>query len=87
MKSNNQLRAEIRQFVIDELLLGDAAGMLPDAASLSEAGIVNSTGVLEVLMFLEQHFELSVADRELVPDNFDSVDKLVDFVARKTNAD
>jgi acyl carrier protein len=87
MKSNNQLRAEIRQFVIDELLLGDAAAMLPDTASLSEAGIVNSTGVLEVLMFLEQHFELSVADRELVPDNFDSVDKLVDFVARKTNAD
>jgi len=86
MHDSNQLRCDIRQFVIDELLMGDAASMLPDGASLTEAGIVNSTGVLEVLMFLEQKFALSVADRELVPENFDSIDNLVAFVQRKTRA-
>jgi acyl carrier protein len=86
MNEPNRLRTDIRAFVVAELLMGDAAGLPPDAASLTESGIVNSTGVLEVLMFLERHFGISVADRELVPENFDSVDNLVAFVARKLDA-
>lgn len=86
MKTESQLRTEIRQFVIDELLMGDAASMLQDSESFIETGMIDSTGVLEVVMFLEHTFDMKVADRELVPENLDSVDNLVQFVLRKKNA-
>ena len=55
-----------------------------DGESFLETGTIDSTGVLEVVMFLEQRFELKVEDRELIPENLDSVDNLVRFVIRKT---
>ena len=84
IKSEQQLRTDIRQFVINELLMGDASAMLADGESFLETGTIDSTGVLEVVMFLEQSFSMKVDDRELVPENLDSVDNLVRFVMRKT---
>jgi acyl carrier protein len=86
MKNKHQLRSEIRQFVLDELLLGDTASMLDDDESFLETGTIDSSGVLEVVMFLEHNFQLKVQDRELVPENLDSVNRLVQFVMRKTHA-
>jgi acyl carrier protein len=48
-----------------------------------DLGIVDSTGVLDLLMFVEEQFGIEVADDELAPENFDSIDKLADFVERK----
>lgn len=84
IKNEQQLRTDIRQFVINELLMGDASAMLADGESFLETGTIDSTGVLEVVMFLEQSFSMKVDDRELVPENLDSVDNLVRFVMRKT---
>jgi len=86
MKNEHQLRSEIRQFVLDDLLLGDTASMLDDGESFLETGTIDSSGVLEVVMFLEHNFQLKVQDRELVPENLDSVNRLVQFVMRKTHA-
>jgi len=86
MKNEHQLRSEIRQFVLDELLMGDSASMLDDGESFVETGTIDSTGVLEVVMFLEHNFQLKVQDRELVPENLDSVNRLVQFVMCKTHA-
>lgn len=86
MKNERQLRSEIRQFVLDELLLGDTASMLDDGESFLETGTIDSSGVLEVVMFLEHNFQLKVQDRELVPENLDSVNRLVQFVMRKKHA-
>ena len=86
MKNEHQLRSEIRQFVLDDLLMGDTASMLDDGASFLETGIIDSTGVLDIVMFLEHNFQLKVQDRELVPENLDSVNRLVQFVVRKTHA-
>ena len=86
MKNEHQLRSEIRQFVLDELLMGDSASMLDDGESFLETGTIDSSGVLEVVMFLEHNFQLKVQDRELVPENLDSVNRLVQFVMRKTHA-
>jgi len=86
MTNEQQLRTEIRKFVLDELLMGDAAAMLDDEASFLETGTIDSTGVLEVVMFLEQSFGMKVHDRELVPENLDSVNRLVQFVVRKKHA-
>jgi acyl carrier protein len=86
MKNERQLRSEIRQFVLDDLLMGDTTSMLDDGESFLETGTIDSSGVLEVVMFLEHNFQLKVQDRELVPENLDSVNQLVQFVMRKTHA-
>lgn len=83
-KNEQQLRSDVRQFVINELLMGDASAMLADGESFLETGTIDSTGVLEVVMFLEHSYEMKVDDRELVPENLDSVDNVVQFVMRKT---
>ena len=86
MKNEHQLRSEIRQFVLDDLLMGDTASMLDDGESFLETGTIDSIGVLDIVMFLEHTFQLKVQDRELVPENLDSVNRLVQFVMRKTHA-
>jgi acyl carrier protein len=60
--------------------------MLDDGESFLETGTIDSSGVLEVVMFLEHNFQLKVQDRELVPENLDSVNRLVQFVMRKKHA-
>ena len=86
MHKEAQLRSEIRHFVQNDLLMGDASAMLGDDESLLETGTIDSTGVLEVVMFLEQTFGMKVHDREMLPENLDSVDRLVQFVLRKQHA-
>lgn len=86
MKSEDQIRCEIRQFVVENFLMGDSSAMPADHESFLETGTIDSTGVLEAVMFLESNFGLKVEDRELVPENIDSVDNQVTFVQRKLNA-
>jgi acyl carrier protein len=82
-----QVAEKIRRFIVDDLLFGQEEDMPSDDASLLETGVVDSTGVLELVAFLEHHFEIRVEDSELVPENLDSVTRLVDFVRRKKEAD
>jgi acyl carrier protein len=86
VKTENQIRLEIRQFVLDNFLMGDTTAMLEDHESFLESGTIDSTGVLEVVMFLESNFGLVVNDQELLPENIDSVDNQVRFVLRKLPA-
>jgi acyl carrier protein len=86
MKNEHQLRSEIRQFVLDDLLMGDTPSMLDDGESFLETGTLDSIGVLDVIMFLEHNFQLKIQDCELVPENLDSVNRLVQFVMRKQHA-
>ena len=86
MKSEQQIRSEIRAFVIENFLMGDTVAMLADHESFLENGTIDSTGVLEVIMFLESHFGLAIEDRELLPANIDSVNNQVKFVLGKLNA-
>jgi acyl carrier protein len=75
--------AEIRQFVIANFLFGQGGDSLQDDDSFLESGVIDSTGVLELVAFLGTQFNIPVADHELVPDNLDSVNKVVSFVCRK----
>lgn len=75
--------AQVREFILTNFLFGDAARMPDDAESLLASGVVDSTGVLELVEFLENDLGVPVADNETVPANLDSVDNLVGFVVRK----
>ncbi len=74
---------DIRRFVIDNFLFGQGAEALQNDESFLESEIIDSTGVLELVSFLEHHYHITVGDHELVPENLDSVDKASRFVTRK----
>lgn len=75
-------RARVRAYILNNLLFSSNDADLPDAASLLERGIIDSTGVLEIIMFLEETFGISVQTSDMLPENFDSVDNIVRFVER-----
>jgi acyl carrier protein len=74
---------ELRQFIVENFLFGKDDAPLANGDSLLELGIIDSTGVLELVSFLEQKYGFSIQDDELVPENLDSIDRLVRFVRRK----
>lgn len=86
MVDTSSTRNSIREFIIENFLMGDASGLPSDSASFLENGIIDSTGVLEVVSFLEEKFSLKVDDADLLPENLDSVDRLVNYVTRKLKA-
>jgi acyl carrier protein len=73
----------IQDFILESFLFTDDAEQLPLEASFLEEGIVDSTGVLELVMFVEETFNIAVDDEEIVPENFDSVGRLARYVQRK----
>jgi acyl carrier protein len=73
---------EIREFVGENFLLGREDTLSDDASFLDE-GIIDSTGVLELVGFLEQHFEIQIDNEELTTDNLDSLAKVSAYVTRK----
>jgi acyl carrier protein len=75
--------ADVRGYIVERFLFGQGGDSMSNTDSFLESGIVDSTGVLELVMFLEQRFGIKVNDDELVPDNLDSIDKVAGFVGRK----
>ena len=78
-----QAEREIREFIVITFLSGTGADAIADADSLIDKGIVDSTGVLELVAFIGERYGVQVADEELVADNFASIEKLAAFVKRK----
>jgi acyl carrier protein len=79
-----QLKSEIRQFIVDNFLYGRDDDTLGDEVSFLGKGIIDSTGILELVSFIEEKYSISIDDEELIPDNFDSLNKLSTFVSKKT---
>lgn len=76
-------REEIRKYILETFLFTSDDGALADDHSFLDKGIIDSTGILELIMFLEEHYRISVTDEEMLPENLDSVTNLVRFVERK----
>lgn len=81
----NEVGSKVRQFITTNFYVADPTA-LEDDASLLDRGIVDSTGVLEVIGFLEKEFGVEVQDSEIVPDNLDSIGKIAAFIGRKRAA-
>ena len=77
------LRAELRQFIVENFLLSRDESLLGDADSLTAQGILDSTGALELVTHLQERYGVTVQDEELHPDNLDSIDKIAAFIERK----
>ena len=73
----------IRSYVLENFLFTTDDGQLQDDASFLEEGIIDSTGVLELVMFVEETFGITVEDEEIVPENFDSIQRLARYTRLK----
>jgi acyl carrier protein len=82
-RSEDVVKTRVRQFVIDSFLFGQDSQSLSDNDSFLDRGIVDSTGVLELVGFLETQFNVSVDNHELIPDNLDSINRVTTFVSAK----
>lgn len=74
----------IRHFVVENYLFGDGDSLKEDT-SFMEEGIIDSTGILELVFFIEETFGFSVEDDELVPENMDSLQNIARYIDRKLN--
>jgi len=73
---------DINSFIIENFLFGDDNNLKNDA-SLLENGIIDSTGVLELISFLEETYEITIEDDEMLPENLDSIDNINAFLKKK----
>jgi len=81
----DRFNAPVREFIAENFLFRADAD-LDDNQSLLESGVIDSTGVLEVIAFLEQTFGISIADDEIVPENLDSINNMTRYLASKLPA-
>jgi len=79
MSAENQ----IRTYILENFLFSNRAEGLSNDDSFLQQGILDSTGVLELVTFIEANFNITVNDEELIPENLDSVNNLVIFIHRK----
>ncbi|MBW1851048.1 MAG: acyl carrier protein [Deltaproteobacteria bacterium] len=77
-----ETRDKIRNFIVENFLFGSDNGLTDDASFLDE-GIIDSTGILELVSFIEEDFGIAVEDEELIPENLDSIKNVVAYLERK----
>ena len=74
---------QVRQYILENFLFSTDTSLLGLDESFLERGLIDSTGMLEVILFLEESFGIKVADNEMVPENLDSVNRIAAFLERK----
>jgi acyl carrier protein len=82
MEYNMEIKEQIKQFFEDNFMAEFEDGF-NDASSFLEHGIIDSTGVLELVSFLEENFEIKIEDNELIPENLDSFSSIENFINTK----
>lgn len=75
-------KADIRAYIAKNLLFSKSFNY-PDDASFLEEGIVDSQGVMELVLFVEDAFHITVDDQDIIPDNFDSINQLANYIHQK----
>jgi acyl carrier protein len=81
-----ELKKQVRDFVTSNFYVADPKS-LEDRTSLLDQGIIDSTGVLEVIMFIESTFGVTVEDSEMLPENLDSIERIARYVGRKKESE
>ena len=82
MNETIEIEPRVRAYILENLLFSSDGSDLPNDASLLDRGIIDSTGVLEIVLFLESEFGIAIKASEMLPENFDSVNNMVRFVQR-----
>jgi acyl carrier protein len=78
------IRSELKQYIYDNILMGSDEDELEDDTSLLKRGVIDSTGVLELIAFLEQRYQIKVDNKDIIPENFDSLLNIENYLAKKS---
>ncbi len=74
----------VRHFIVENFLFGDGQWLKEDTSFL-EKGIIDSTGILELVLFLEETYNMKIEDDELIPENLDNLQNIARFIDQKVN--
>jgi acyl carrier protein len=77
------IEMEIRNFILENFLFDQNENALENDASFLDENIIDSTGILELVAFIEETYSIHVEDEELIPENLDSVNNVVSFIEKK----
>lgn len=77
------IKQDIKTYILENYLFTDDDSQLSSSDSFLEKGILDSTGILEVIYFIEDEYGIKVEDDEMIPENLDSVESLIVFVKHK----
>jgi acyl carrier protein len=80
---DHQIEQQIRTFITENFLFGESGDGLKNTDSLLEKGVIDSTGVLELVAFLEEKYGIKVNDEELMPENLDSINNIANYINKK----
>jgi acyl carrier protein len=80
------IETDVRRYIVDKLLFGRTDTVVNGDTSFLESGLIDSTGVLELVAFLEEQFHIKIEDEDLIPANLDSINALTSFLERKSAA-
>ena len=78
--ARDEIQKQVRNFVVENLLLGEEENEFLDSQSFLDSGLIDSTGILEIIGFLEERYAITIEDDEMVPGNLDSVERIVSFL-------
>lgn len=81
------IAGRVRAFIEENFLFRESLTSFPDTQSLLESGVIDSTGILELVAFLEAEIPISMADADIVPENLDSIAAITSFLERKLATD
>jgi len=79
------IQRDIHSFIVDNFLYGQSIGLGCDD-SLIHKGVIDSTGVLELVSFLQERYDITVEDEEIIPDNLDSITNVANYVSNKLSS-
>ncbi len=82
LKRMSDLKEGVKAFIVENFLFGSDEG-LEDNTSFMDEGIIDSTGILELIDFLEEEYSISVEDEEMIPENLDSLNNVVTYLRKK----
>jgi acyl carrier protein len=77
------VKSDLRRFLAENFIMGSQPAPIEDSDSFLEMHIMDSTGFLELVGFLEETYGIEIADEDMTPENLDSLDGVAEFVARK----
>lgn len=78
-----KIKNNVRKYILENFLFGYREDELLDNASFLEIGVLDSTGIMELVAYLQREYKINVLDEEIIPENLDSVDCIVNFLLKK----
>jgi len=78
-----KIKDKLKKYIKNKFLFRDKSKNIDDNDSFLEKGIIDSTGVLELVDFIEENFKINIEDEELIPENLDSINKIIAYIKKK----